>query len=359
MSDARHEQKTAEKSLSKTAIAVRVVIFLLVVAGIAALAWYGLLSKWAELLSSEEYSMTIGDITISAYGVLKAIASILLVIWLTNVISGLTNHYLKRWQHIGTNNRMLVVKAVKIIGYFLALVATLSVLGINLTALAVFSGTVGIGIGFGLQKISSNFVSGIILLVEKSIEVGDLLELDDGTVGFVRRFGARYVLIQTFENRDIMVPNEDLISSKVINWTYQDSSARIDINVGVSYDSDLELTKRLILEAAEEYPKCSTSSPPACYLLNFADSAVEFALFFWIDDVTEGRYEAKSQVMMAIWNKFKENDITIPFPQRDLYVKAIPDTLAKGSLQQSGNDSNQKLEGAALGNSTDRQQGHD
>ena len=128
-------------------------------------------------------------------------------------------------------------------------------------------------------------------------------------------------LIETFDSKEILVPNEDLITSRVTNWTYTNSRGRVEISVGVSYGSDIEKAHELILEAAREHPRCIEEPEPKCYLRNFGDSSVDFILHFWVDDVTKGRWEPHSEVMFDIWRKFKENKIEIPFPQRDLHLK--------------------------------------
>jgi small-conductance mechanosensitive channel len=194
-------------------------------------------------------------------------------------------------------------------------------LGIDLTALAVFSGALGIGIGFGLQKVTSNFISGIIILFEKTVQNDDLIELNDGTLGFLRNTGSRASLIETYDGKEVMVPNEDLITNRVINYTHSNKKARIKINIGVSYDCDLEKAQKLILEAAEEHPRTTKDPEPLCFLEEFADSSVNFILLFWVNDVIEGRYGPRSDVLFSIWNKFKENNIEIPYPQRDIHIK--------------------------------------
>ncbi len=222
---------------------------------------------------------------------------------------------------VKAGNKEILNKAFQILFYFLAFIISLDVLGIDLKTLTIFGGAVGIGIGFGLQKITSNFISGIILLFEKSVRNNDLVELADGVFGYVRHTGARYTLIETFEGREVMIPNEDFITNRVVNWTYKNKEARIRLDVGVSYDSDIEKARDLILEAAKEHPRCVTVPKPQCFLREFADSSVSFLLFFWVADVTKGRFETQSDVMRAIWKKFKENNITIPFPQRDIHIK--------------------------------------
>jgi small-conductance mechanosensitive channel len=148
-----------------------------------------------------------------------------------------------------------------------------------------------------------------------------MVELSDGTYGLIRKTSARYTLLETFEGREMMIPNEDFIINRVTNWTFNNRKGRLEINVGIAYESDMEKAMELILEAAREHPRCIDDPEPTCYLKEFADSSVNFMLFFWVADVSKGRYRAKSDVMLSIWKKFKEHNITIPFPQRDIYIK--------------------------------------
>jgi len=229
----------------------------------------------------------------------------------------------------------LVLKLAQIVIYLVAFLVGLDFVGIDLTTLTVFSGAVGIGLGFGLQKIASNFISGLIILMEKSIEEGDLIELSDGTFGYIRRASARYTLVETFDSKEIRVPNEDLITSRVVNWTFSNSSARIEIELGVAYDSDIDLAHDLILAAAREHPRCVIKPEPACFLRSFGDSSVNFILHFWVEDVTLGRWPTQSEVMFSIWRKFKDNGIEIPFPQRDLHIKGPLNFIRSGEATPS------------------------
>ncbi len=219
------------------------------------------------------------------------------------------------------HTRNLIQTGLKLIIFIIAAIVCLNVLGIDMTSLTLFSGAIGIGLGFGLQKITSNFISGLILLLEKSMEEGDLVELAVGEMGIVRKMGARYTLIETFDSKEIMIPNEDFITNRVINWTFTNKQGRVEILLGVSYDSDIEKAKQLIIEAAKAHPRSSKHPVPQCYITQFADSSVNFLLYFWVDDVTLGRLEAKSDVYLSIWKSFKANGITIPFPQNDIYIK--------------------------------------
>ena len=271
-------------------------------------------------LDSETLSFTVGAARFSAYLIIKALFTIVILFWLTGIFSEFGEKWIQSIRGVAASNKTLIIQAFQILVYFLAFIVGLDILGVDLTTLAIFSGAIGIGIGFGLQKITSNFISGLILLLEKSIEQDDLVELSDGTSGFMRHTGARYTLIETFENKEIMIPNEDFITNRVTNWTYSNNQGRVDISIGVSYNSDIEKAMALILEAACEHPRCIADPEPSCYLREFSDNSVKFLLFFWVADVVEGRYGPQSDVMRSIWKKFKENDITIPYPQRDLHI---------------------------------------
>ena len=274
-----------------------------------------------SFLDADKLTFQMGEARISPYLVIKAVISVVFLLWLAGMISGYAERKIKSFRRINSSNKALIIKFFQIFIYFVALLGTLDLLGIDLTALTVIGGAVGIGVGFGLQKIASNFISGLILLSEKSIEVDDLVEIDAGTMGFVRHTGARYTLIETFEGREVMVPNEDFITNRVTNWTFSNTKGRIDAVIGVSYGSDLALVKQLLLEAANEHERCSVDPAAECFLTDFGDSSVNFLLVFWVDDITAGRKATKSEVLFSIWNKFHEHNIEIPFPQRDLHIK--------------------------------------
>ncbi|WP_417319290.1 mechanosensitive ion channel family protein [Emcibacter sp.] len=280
----------------------------------------GYLEPLKAFLERPEFVFAVGSYEISIYMVLKAVIILFVIFWITAALSSFGEKRIDTLQNFGASSRSLLIKAFQTLLYFLAFLLALDIMGIDLTALTVLGGAVGIGIGFGLQKITSNFISGIILLSEKSIEIDDLIELDSGIFGFVRQTSARYTLVETFDGKEIMIPNEDFITNRVTNWTFTNTSGRIEIIVGVSYKSDIHLARDLILAAAREHPDCMETPEPVCFLEEFADSSVNFTLYFWIADITTGRKKPRSEVMYAIWDKFKANNIEIPFPQRDVHM---------------------------------------
>lgn len=261
----------------------------------------------------------IGGISINPFVVLASLLLVCVLLWLAGFAMRRLDRRLAR-THMRASNRILIMKAVQILFYFLVFTIGMQMLGISLTALSVFSGAVGVGLGLGLQKIASNFVSGIIMLFEKSIEVGDLIELIDGTAGHVRETNARYTHLETFDGRAVFIPNEEFINQRVISWTHTDKLARATIDVAVAYDADLPLALKLMREAADMHPHRDPQKPSLAILNRFGDSAIELQLLFWVNDVTEGRLEPKSDIMLAILKAFKAHGISIPYPQRELRI---------------------------------------
>ena len=268
----------------------------------------------------DRFSIKIGAINITPFSLIKGIILLVILITIASIIINWINHRIKNNQRLRPNTKALLTKSIELGIYFLTIVITLNFLGVKLTALAVFGGAFGVGIGFGLQKITSNFISGIILLLEKSIESGDLIELED-VYGVIKNINSRYTLIETFDGKEIMVPNEDFMTNRVTNWTFSNTKGRVEILIGVSYDSNVKKAKELILEAANEHPSSLKDPKPSCFLKEFGDSSINFILYFFISDITKGRLGPSSEIMESIWEKFKENEIELPFPQMDVHVK--------------------------------------
>lgn len=263
----------------------------------------------------------LGKIKISLYLIIKAFIVLLLVFWLSGLISRKSKSYFENNKNIKSSTKGIISKFIDIIIYSIVGLIILKTFGVDLTALAVIGGAVGVGIGFGLQKIASNFISGIILLFEKSVEVGDIVELDNGNIyGTIKHFGGRYTLVEANDGKEIMIPNEEFIISKVTNWTYSNNRARIEIKVGISYDSDIKLAKEIMLKLALEHKRCIKYPEPECYATSFNESDISMILYFWINDIIDGRMSAKSDVMIKILEQFQQNNIKIPFPQREIKI---------------------------------------
>lgn len=268
-------------------------------------------------------TMKLGSISLNPYVILKSIVVIIVLMWVVGFVVRRLERRLKR-SEMRASNRALVMKMVQIALYCLVILVGMQVLGVSLTALSVFGGALGVGLGFGLQKIASNFISGIILLFEKSIEAGDLIELADGTVGFVRRTYARYTLLESQDGRDVLIPNEEFITHHVINWTHRDKHARAEITVTVGYDSDIALAKKLMLGIADAHPKRTTKRPSVCVIHAFGDFGITLLLHFWVADIREGRMEPRGEIMEKVLLSFKEHNISIPYPQRELRITNLP-----------------------------------
>ena len=189
--------------------------------------------------------------------------------------------------------------------------------GVDLTGLAVLSGAIGVGLGFGLQKVVSNLVSGVIILLDKSIKPGDVISLGD-TFGWIEQLGARYVSVVTRDGKEYLIPNEDLITGQVVNWSHSNDFVRLDIHFGLSYGDDPHEVRRVAIAAAAAVPRVLSDRAPVCHITGFGDSSVDYILRFWIRDPAGGLTNIRGNVYLALWDAFKENGISIPFPQREV-----------------------------------------
>lgn len=311
-------------SLIKPRIYLGILLLALVGGALAYLAITDRLEPMASFLDGNSMSIELGGNRLSVYLVLKATLVIVGLLWLAGMVSHFAERRIRSIPRMRSGNKALISKMLQVVIYLVAFFLGIHALGINIAAVAVLGGTIGIGIGFGLQKITSNFISGMILLLEKSLESGDLIELQNGVLGYVRQTHARYTLIETVDGKEVMVPNENFIVSEVTNLSYSDTRGRVQVPVGVSYDSDTELAREIMLEAARNHPRCLEDPEPACYMTDFADSSINFTLYFWIGDITHDRPGPKSDVMREIRRRFNEAGIGIPFPQRDVHLVPRP-----------------------------------
>ncbi len=285
---------------------------------VAALFILNILQPTLELLDS--VAVQLGDTRLSP---LKAINVLLLggiLLWIANAVSRLVSIQLEHVPDFTPSIKVLINKIIRFSLIFLAIIIALTAIGIKLTALAVLSGAIGIGIGFGLQKIVSNFVSGIIVLLDRSIRPNDVIEIE-GTYGTVKSLGARYTSVITRDGTEYLIPNESLITQQVVNWSYSDTNVRRKVSIGVSYNSDIELARELVLEAIKETERIVKYPEPKCHLLGFGDNSVDLEARYWISDPENGVANVRSDFLRKVWKKFQDNDIEIPFPQRDLNIR--------------------------------------
>jgi small-conductance mechanosensitive channel len=219
---------------------------------------------------------------------------------------------------------VLLIKIIRIGLMALAIVIALSTVGINLSALAVFSGAVGVGIGIGLQKIVANFISGIILLADKSVKPGDLVTIGDNS-GRISTMKTRYVSVAAGDGREFLIPNEDLVTQRVTNWTYTDNNTLVKIAFATNYDADPRQVCKLAADTAAAHPRAIKGRRPNCILTEFAETGMKFSLTFWIAD-PDGMDNVKSDVMLSLWDAFKQEGIRVPYPVREIRVRggALP-----------------------------------
>lgn len=291
----------------------------------AALRVSGFLKVTVSYLDS--MSFEIGSINLSLLKIINGLIILVVVMWAAGSLSRTLESYLRRSSSLSFNARELMVKFLKIFIYFIAFMITLSSIGVDLTAFAVFGGALGVGIGLGLQKLTANFISGISLLLEKSIQIGDLIQIGsaaDNMTGWVRQLNIRYTLVESPDGREILIPNEELMSTRVINWTHSNNRGRVEILVNLSYDIDPNLAMKLMLEAANEHPMCIRDPKASCFLREFGENTLKYSLVFWVADVRDGRLGPQSDVMLSILDKFKAAGMRIPLPERDFRIIQSP-----------------------------------
>ncbi len=265
-------------------------------------------------------AVNIGDFRVSLLLLIKAGLILTILFWLASAVSAASEQRLQKVEDMSPSMRVLTGKLLRIGLFALAVFVGLQSVGLDLTGLTVFSGAVGLGLGFGLQKVVSNLVSGIILLVDRSIKPGDVISLGE-TFGWINQLNARYVSVVTRDGREYLIPNEDLVTSQVVNWSYSDKNIRLEVPFGVSYASDPHLVRRIAIAATRRATRVLRAPAAVCHLTSFGDLSVNFILRFWISDPAEGVVNVKSDVLLALWDALKENGIEIPFPQRDVHLK--------------------------------------
>ena len=309
---------------------------------IAALRILNIYQETVNLLDSLAFNS--GNLRISLLIIIKALITFSILFWVAGKISRLVTKRIDRSEGLTPSIKVLLNKIAKFLIFTSAILFTLSAIGIDLTAFAFIGSAIGVGLGFGLQKIVSNFISGIIILVDKSIKPGDVVEIGD-VYGWVRKLDTRFVSVVTRSGKEFLIPNEDFITKEVINWSYSDELVRVDAEVGVSYNSDLRLVQELMMEAIKEKDRILSEPSPNVLLIDFGDSSVNFELRFWISDPRNGIQNIRSEILLSIWDNFKEHNIEIPFPQRDYHLKSLPEDLnehLRSELEKKQKNKDQK-----------------
>ena len=277
----------------------------------------GLLDVATAWLDSAGFSM--GEFRISALFLIEAIVIIGVLVALARFVTTTTTNQIKVNEDISPSMQVLIVKALQIGLYGAAFYIGVKAIGIDLTGLAVLSGAIGVGLGFGLQKVVSNLVSGVIILLDKSIKPGDVISLGN-TFGWINSLGARYVSVVTRDGKEYLIPNEDLITGQVVNWSHSNDFVRLDINFGTAYSDNPHDVRKLAIAAAQSVDRVLSTRPTVCHIVAFGDSSVDYILRFWISDPTGGLTNIRGNVFLALWDSFAENGISIPFPQREITV---------------------------------------
>jgi small-conductance mechanosensitive channel len=278
------------------------------------------------IIALEEISLNVGNVNISAYGVIRVLVFGGFLFWLGRVSNNFGKAVIKRQENLDIPTKEVFSKLFEVTLFCIIVLLLLNVMGINLTTLAVFGGAVGVGLGLGLQSIASNFISGIIILLDRSLTVGDFVELDDGQRGFVREFKMRYAVLETYDGKDILVPNEKFISSLLVNWTHKDPKQRYRVDFSVPYSTDVRSMVEYIKEVVAEHPSVISGEGtpfeelPDCEIDSFGDSGINMFVEFWMVGIDDGKNRVGGDLLLTILETLKEHGIEIPFPQREVRI---------------------------------------
>lgn len=272
----------------------------------------------------EQLAVPVGKQQINLWMILHGLTTIFVVLMLALWVGSLLENRLMGLAELDSSVRIVALRVGKALLALLALLVSLSLVGIDMTALSVFTGALGVGLGFGLQKIASNYVSGFIILLDRSIRIGNLIQVDGNTSGAVTHITTRYTVLRNGAGVEFIVPNESLVSNIVQNQSFTDSRIRIATTIGVGYGSDLERAMAVMVGVAAAHPRVLAEPAPQVLLAQFVESAISLELGFWVEDPEKGTGNVRSDVNLALWRAFKENGIEIPFPQREVRLLNAP-----------------------------------
>lgn len=286
----------------------------------------GLLTPITDFLHGLSFSM--GEIDFTALGAIQGVLLAAVFLQLASMLSRFFTKRIESIEDLSPSLRMLLVKTVKVSLFAVAILLAMSSVGIDLTSLAIFSSALGVGIGFGLKTIISNYIAGILLLLDNSIKPGDTIEAG-GVFGVIRDLHGRYTSVLTRDGKEYLIPNEQFMTNEVVNWTFSDTKVRLKVPVGIAYHSDVDLAMKLLEQSADGVKRVLKSPAPAARLMGFGDNAVDLQLRVWIADAEEGVTNVRSEILVNVWNLFHEHDIDFPFPQRDVLLKADSELTVK------------------------------
>lgn len=281
----------------------------------------GFLAPSASVLDS--VSVSFGNFRLSALTVLKAAFVTMVLIAVARWVSRTITARLSQNADISPAMQVLTAKLLQVVLVGLAVLIGLKATGFDLTGFTVFTGALGVGLGFGLQKIVSNLMSGVIILMDKSIKPGDVISIGD-TFGWIEELGARYVSVVTRDGREYLIPNEDLVTGQVVNWSHTNDFVRLDLEFGTAYADDPHQVTKIAINAALTVRRVLAQRTPVCWITNFGPRSVEYVLRFWISDPTGGITNVRGQVYLAMWDAFRKNGITLPYPQYEVRMLSDP-----------------------------------
>ncbi|GAA3846586.1 mechanosensitive ion channel [[Pseudomonas] carboxydohydrogena] len=303
---------------------------------VAALSIIGRLDDVSSALDS--ISITIGTLRLTPLVLIKAGVLLAVAMWLVSAAGNFIEARIARSRDLTPSVQVLLIKLVRVALIVAAIAMVMSAVGIDLSAFALFSGAIGVGLGFGLQKIIANFISGVILLADKSVKPGDLVTIGDST-GKISSMNTRYISVAAGDGREILIPNEDLVTQRVINWTYTDKTMLVKVNFATNYEADPNRVCELAVDIARNTQNVATFKAPNCLLTEFAETGMKFALTFWVADLDVGMDNVRSNVMQGLWTAFKNENIRVPYPVRELRVRsgALPvETILEVPSDNSG-----------------------
>lgn len=283
----------------------------------------GLLPEISQGLQAIQF--TIGQNKLNLLIILQAILTVLLTIFIALWLSRVIENKVMRNEHIQINMRVVISKVLRIALIFFAVLLGLSAVGLDITLLSVFGGALGVGLGFGLQRIASNYVSGFILLLDKSMKIGDIITVDDKHHGEIADLRTRYLVLKKSDGTEVIVPNETLIINSVINHSYVNRNTQVVLTVQVAYEADLEFVLTLLANIALSHTRILKTPAPVANIIAFAESGIDLNVSIWIADPENGQQSLKSELYLAIWKAFKAHQISIPYPQRDVRVISQPE----------------------------------
>lgn len=295
---------------------------------VAILAWAIVALYITDLLDTvvvalDSAAISFGGLRLSIFQALKALLLFGILLWLALLLSDLIDQRLATTLDMDAANAVLFGKLIRAVLLFVVLFASFSAIGIDLTALAVFSGAVGLGIGFGLQKVASNLVSGFIILLDRSVKPGDVISLG-ATFGWITALRARYVQVNTRDGVEYLIPNETFITERLANMSHTNRAIRLEIKFGVSYASDPHHVRKLATSIAATLPRVISNPEPVCHIVGFGESSLDFVLRFWIQDPENGVTNIRGNAYLKLWDAFKENGVEIPYPHRDVLLRTVP-----------------------------------